>query len=157
MIPPPRRGCVDSENFFCLRLHKKARKQLKLNFRDTNYPGVRLLEQPGYGDPKEYKLAVNLIIPWCNEWTTHQEGKGMISWNLRVYSNNPSSTSIKKLPIAVMSYRGQAFLSIQKSAHYLECPGPAGSKKNCLSPLLSSAAHQGASRSFWEPRHSSSD
>lgn len=63
MMATPRRGCEDSENLFCLRLQKKARKQLKLNFRNTNYPGVRLLEQPVYGDPKEYKLAVNLIIP----------------------------------------------------------------------------------------------
>ena len=63
MMPPLRRGCADSEDLFCLRLHKKARKQLKLNFRDTNYPGVRLLEQLAYGEPKEYKLAVNVIIP----------------------------------------------------------------------------------------------
>jgi len=144
---------------FCLRLYRRARKQLKLNFRDTNYLGFMLFRATGvHCDPKEYWLAVNLIILWCKEWAMHRQSRGIINRNLCVYFKNLSGTSVKKLAaIAVGSYRGQAFLSIQKPAHYLECPGLAGSEKNCLSPLPSLAAHQGAARSSWEVHRSSSD
>lgn len=143
-------------NLFCLRLYRRARKQLKLNFRDTNYLGLRLFTATGiHCDPKEYWLAVNLIILWCKEW--QRQSRGIINRNLCVYSKTLSGTSIKKPATAVGSYRGRAFLSVQKPAHYLECPGPAGSEKNCLSRLPSLAARQGAARSSWEAHRSSSD
>lgn len=116
MMPPPRRGCEDSENLFCLRLQKKAENSWNWISETPITRSQAFRTTSLYGDPKEYKLAVNLIIPWCNEWTMHQEGRGMISWNQRVYSNNPLSTSVKKLPIAVMSYVARLFVNTKISS-----------------------------------------
>lgn len=117
-------------------------------------PRIQTFRATGiFCESKEYQLAVILICNWIQRMNDIQARQR----NLCVYSNNPLGTSIKELYTAVESYRGQAFLSIQKSAHYLGCPGLASSKKSCLSPLPSSAARAGAAKSSWEAHHSSSD
>lgn len=64
-MPSSNEACSENRalNLSCPRLYRRARKQLKLNFRDTNYLGFRLFRATGvHRDPKEYWLAVNLIM-----------------------------------------------------------------------------------------------
>lgn len=141
---------------FCLRLSRRARKELKWNLRDANYLAWRLLKQRL---PQLQRLLASCESDYI--WMQRmgcKEGRKRSTEAIckLVLTTRQAPPLSSRLPLWLVSYRGQAFSSVQKSARHLGCPGLVGSRKNCLSPLLSSAALWGAKGSSWEAHHSSS-